>query len=192
MLIVMVIAALSAMAHPVYALPTVKGDPGAWIEIAAAYRRLNQLRTYRIRLSAPDRTTGTLDIVNPDRIHTVVRSDKVQIETIQVGKALRYREGNRWRCAGDVPAFPLQDPTNVRGEVTVTRKGQQTINGVRTRVYAYARKHEAVVTKRRIYLDARTGLPVRLEILNVSWQLAQRLDYYDFDAPFRIALPPCT
>lgn len=78
-------------------------------------------------------------------------------------------------------------------EVTVARAGEMTIDGARTRGYdlTYVDQRQNTNTKMRIYVLADRQVPRRIESFDANGKVLGGMDYYDFDAPITIDLPPC-
>lgn len=180
--------------------PTVKGDPQAWAEVKAALGRLAALKTYRIKGTIRGGNTQAWEVVNPNRVHYTRTAGGGTIDTISVGKEMRIRDGATWKCP-KIP-IPIPDPNAEYGtgitEVTAKKGAIETIEGVQTQTYFY----EYAIgirfgpvnpkTNIKLYVAIGTGLPKRQQGLNDKGTVNFTWDYYDFNAPITIDLPPCT
>ncbi len=77
----------------------------------------------------------------------------------------------------------------------VARSTDTTIEGTQVRGYDVTsteqRGGRAVTTKMRFYVLTDRQLPRRIERFDASGSLEGVMDFYDFDAPITIELPPC-
>jgi hypothetical protein len=177
---------------------TVKGDQQAWAEIAAAYTKLFHLKTYRAKFTTG--MTGTMEVVNPDRVHTVMDLGTMTMETIQVGKDIRVRQGNgAWQCSEKPTPVPNSDVSSMHGEVSASRGPVVVVDGVQTQSYTYTYTPSAestgganVVVRQRLFVANATGLPKRAQTLGDNDKVETQIDYLDFDAPITVSLPTCT
>src|SRR5688572_17918358 len=131
---------------------TVKGDAAAWREVGAAYQNLGKLKTYRMKMTASGQPGAmVLEKVNPDRTRTIMQGQGFSMETISVGNETRSRTTGTgmpqgWQCqsaqsqAG--PPASASNPVASKGEVTVSRLPDATIDGARTRGYQYTTRSE--------------------------------------------------
>ncbi|HEY3248638.1 MAG TPA: hypothetical protein VGK88_10155 [bacterium] len=183
---------------PAAAQVTVKGDPAAWQEVVAAYQRLGTLRSYRMKVTGPG-VPGlgiSLEIVNPDRTRTLVDLGNGGYETIVVGKEARGRVGDGpWQCQAPPVGLGagLPDPKAAKGEVTIARLRQVTIDGARTQSYqsSFSTASTAQPISLRLYVLQSGGVLRRVEILDKAGKITISVDYYDFNAPIKIELPEC-
>lgn len=174
-------------------------DPAAWQELVAAYQRLAQAKSYRVRMGPPGQPPTTLlEVVNPDRYRAVTQQGSSVIEAISVAGDVRTRtvgpQESDWRCAGQMPflvaAFLTLKPGEQQGNVVVARLPDGTIEGAATKSYEIQSTSGPAV-RVRLHILADIGLPRRVEILEAPMVGAAVADFTDYDAPIRIELPQC-
>jgi len=184
---------------------TVKGDAAAWREISAAHGNLAKLKTYRMKIAATGQPEAiVMEKVNPDRTRMIIQAQGVSMETIVVGNETRTRMSGTgmpagspagWQCqpaqAQAGPRGSAPDPTKAKGEVTVSRLADATIDGAKTRGYQYTMKSDGPPVQSRVFVLVDRSLPRRTEVLDNSGNVESTFDYYDFNAPITIDLPKC-
>jgi hypothetical protein len=179
---------------------TVKGDQQAWGEIIATFMKQSKVKSYRAKMTAPGSSggEGTIEFVNPDRYHVVMGG---QFESVQVGKEIRVRTGGgAWQCTGQPGPQPMQDPSQMSGEVEVARGPAVTVDGVPTQSYTYTWKPSSstaappgvpnMIVRIRVFVANSSGLLKRTQILGDNNQVQQQFDY-EYDVPITITLPAC-
>lgn len=181
---------------------TVKGDAAAWREISAAHGNLAKLKTYRMKIA----TTGqpdsiVMEKVNPDRTRMIMQGQGMSIETIIVGNETpRTRMSGTgvpagWQCQrGQAQAGPggsAPDPAKAKGEVTVSRLADATIDGAKTHGYQYTTRSDGPPVQSRVFVLADRSLPRRTEVLDEGGKVQSTIDYYDYNVPITIDLPKC-
>ena len=192
------IAIVLMLAAGVAAQVTVKGDARAWQEVGAAFDKLAKLKTYRTKMTIEGETVSMVtEYVNPDRSRTVMKTEGVTMETVKVGNEIRYRTTvpgapATWQCSAPPQGTQTPtDPKNAKGEVTVSRLGDVTIEGTKTAGYEYAWSVQGKMMKQRFYVAVGDGLPRRLVMLDAAGKPQTTFEYYDFNAPITIELAKC-
>ncbi|MDQ7843986.1 MAG: hypothetical protein QN141_11480 [Armatimonadota bacterium] len=193
-----IVAVLSlAVGAAAQAQVTVKGDARAWQEVAAAYERLARLRTYRMKMKVEGQPmTMVVEHVSPDRTRTLMQAEGFTMEMVSVGDRMQYRTvtggtSGPWQCQKPPTAAPTaEDARNARGEVTISRLGEVTVEGVRTQGYDYSWTSQGKTVRQRLYV-AGDGLPRRLVVLDDAGKPQMTIDYYDFNAPITIEFARC-
>jgi len=181
---------------------TVKGDAAAWREVTAAYENLGKLKSFRMKMEPVGQTDGAFVIekVPPDRSRVLIQSQQgVGIEMISVGNEVRSRvntgpnQATPWQCrAAPVQARAEPDPLKAKGEVTLSRLPDATIDGARARGYRSTMTFEGKPSHSRIFVLVDRNLPRRTEVLDdAGSKVEMTIDYYDFNAPITIDLPKC-
>ncbi len=171
----------------------VKGDPKAWKEIEAALTSFSKVKTYRAKQTVAQGVSMALEAVNPDRYHTKMTMAGFAMETIQVGREVRTRQGKGpWMCTGLPADTPETNPTKMTGEVTASRGPAERIDGVSTQSYTYSWKSRKLTARFRIFIAGNNGLPKRMQMLNEQGAAQMTFDYFDYNAPVTITLPPCS
>ncbi len=181
---------------------TVKGDAAAWREVMAAYENLGKLKSFRMKMTPVGQTEGAFVIekVNPDRSRMLIQSQQgVGIESIAVGNEVRSRvntgtnQATAWQCGpAPVQAGSEPNPLKAKGEVTISRLPDATIEGTRTRGYRSTMTTDGKPNHSRIFVLVDRGLPRRTEVLDdAGSKMEMTIDYYDFNAPITIDLPKC-
>lgn len=178
---------------------TVQGDRAAWAEIGAAYKKLNSLSGYRMKVSAgPGAQEVIVEVVPPGATHTMVHMASGTMETVSVNGQTRFRMNvpgapSGWQCRRAAPMQAPRDPTSVQGTVEVSRGPDTTIEGTPVHTYVYTSttrvQGEDVTTKTTLYVGTQTGLPRRAVTGTPAGE--SRVDYYDYGAKIDITLPPC-
>lgn len=189
-MIIVLLAALGATAAPV-----VKGDPKAYAEINAAFDKWLHLKSWRMKGTLPEGGSQTGEFVSPDRMHIVMNMGGVVSESIVAGKDGRVRQaGGPWQCLPEqVPiALNPKDMTEITGEVTATRGPVLAVDGVQTQSYTYSTNENGKKSNIKLFVALTNGLPKRIQMLNEKGAVEQTLDYFDYNAPITITLPPCT
>jgi len=194
---VIAVAVVLSLAATVAAQVTVKGDARAWQEVGAAYDRLAKLRTYRVKMKVEGQAmTMVIEFANPDRTRTLMQAEGFTMETVTVGSQIQYRmvpagAPAPWQCAA--PPRMTQTPDDARsarGEVTISRLGEVTIEGVKTQGYDYSWTSQGQTVRQRLYV-AGDGMPKRLVVLDSAGKVQLTMDYYDFNAPITIEFTKC-
>jgi len=181
---------------------TVKGDAAAWREVTAAYENLGKLKSFRMKMEPVGQTDGAFVIekVPPDRSRVLIQSQQgVGIEMISVGNEVRSRvntgpnQATPWQCrAAPGQARSEPDPLKAKGEVTISRLPDATIDGAQTRGYRSTMTSEGKPSHSRIFVLVDRNLPRRTEVLDdAGSKVEMTIDYYDFNAPITIDLPKC-
>jgi hypothetical protein len=180
--------------------PTVKGDPQTWAEVKAALGRLAALKTYRIKGTIRGGNTQAWEVVNPNRVHYTRTAGGGTIDTISVGKEMRIRDGATWKCP-KIP-IPIPDPNAEYGtgasEVAAHKGPIEAVGGVQTQTYTYTLTMGPSIgpmsgkVNIKLYVALNSGLPKRQQGLNDKGTVNFTWDYFDFNAPITIDLPPCT
>jgi hypothetical protein len=192
----------------------VQGSPaapkGAQIveEIVNARARLNRLKSYRVTLTLAPGTVVLLrqgahvvvEVVNPDRYRSVFTMGTTgSAESITVGRQTRSRTSSprargAWQCqAHDPPVSDLLPvlPAKASEVVAPSFLGQALTGGVTARGFQYQKKEGRRLSTYRLYTLAGRGFPSRLEAFSAQGKPDITADYYDFDMPIKIELPPC-
>lgn len=198
----LVLTAAAAPATPVSAEVTVKGDSAAWQEVIAAYRKLNALPGYRMKMAMAGGRAMVLEMAQGgNAMHLTTQGSGGGMEMIRVGDQVRFRMDAPgapagWRCQGMPPMPRAGDPTTVQGTVDVARGPDAAIDGQPMRVYLYTVDASvanapagAGTVKTTLYVSSENGLPRRVVLTTPRGD--QALDYYDYGAPIAITLPPC-
>ncbi|HKV45214.1 MAG TPA: hypothetical protein VJT32_11165 [bacterium] len=181
------LAALLAMAGATTA-PAVQGDPAAQAEVLAAFRKLNALPGYRMKVTTADEMALQGEIVPPDREHWTGQGAQLSGEWVRVGTAVRTRfviggTPGGWQCNISAPSF-LAEVDKHKNDVTALRRPDAVIDGVPVRVYTDG-------AGSTLYIGTRTGLPRRLVSVNSQSGKGDTLDFFDYGAKLTITLPPC-
>jgi hypothetical protein len=168
--------------------PAAPGNASAKAQVAAAFQRLNGRPRYRMRRTGRE-GIGVGEVIQPDKLHTTVRTSQGTFEFIAVGTESRLRLTKAghpagWQCnpGGRRPAFLSIVDRMRHNETPMFRKPDTEIEGTPVHVYADT-------SGNTLYVDSLTGLPRR--IVDTGKQSAGTLDFYYYGTPFTIALPPC-
>jgi len=177
----------------------ITGDPRAWEEVVAAFDRLGQARSYRVRLTTPGQSSSVLnEVVPPDRVRIVQQVGTITFEFITVGSETRMRilstgVSPAWRCVPPSQAASLRPQQPVPPDaVTISRLGESAIDGGRVLGFQYTMTVQARISAQRLFILADGGLPRRLEALDGAGNVTAVVEYYDFNASITIELPRCT
>ncbi len=179
---------------------TVTGDPAAWGEVTAAYKKLASLPGFRMKIywgaGAP---TTVVEVVPPDSFHSTVQSDSGGMETVSVKGQSRFRitmpgAPAGWQCQGVPPIQLPRDPTrDVQGTVEVSRGPDTAVEGTPVHTYIYtiavSTMGQGGTGKSTLYVGAQTGLPRRAVTSAAGGEVTA--DYYDYGAKIDITLPAC-
>lgn len=193
----LVIAWTLALAAGAPAAPklVVKGDAKAWAEVSAAMTKIAKLKSYRSKgtVAGPTGPMVTMmDVVNPGSFYSKTTVGGKAVEVIQVGTAVRMRTGGgAWLCDTQQQDRLGSDPEKMWGEVTAARGPAEAIAGVQTQSYTYVWKNDVMTVKTRLFVATTDGLPRRAQVLGDDGSVMMTTDYYDFNAPIKITLPPC-
>lgn len=187
--ITVLLATLGATAAPV-----VKGDPKAYTEIKAAFVKWLQVKSYRAKEMAQGMGSMTMEYVSPDRYHITQQMSGVVAETINVGKEGRLRQGGGpWQCLPEREPISLNPKgmEEIKGEVTAARGPVVTIDGVQTQSYTYSTNENGKISNQKLFVALTNGLPKRIQQLDGKGAVQWTMDYFDYNAPITITLPPC-
>lgn len=184
------LATLGATAGPV-----VKGDPKAYAEIKVAFVKLLHVKSYRAKATTQEMGSMTMEFVSPDRWHFVQKMGGVVGETIIVGKGSRVRQaGGPWQCLPEQEgpiSLNLKDMEEIKGEVTAAKGPVVAIDGVQTQSYTYSTNENEKTRNQRLFVALTNGLPKRVQELDKQGAVKSSTDYFDYNAPITITLPPC-
>lgn len=186
--------------------PTVKGDVQAWAEIEAVLLKLTQVRSYRVHgwyYGFEFGLGGAVEVVNPDREHIILFNDGGFYEAIKVGNDTRTRGGSPgdiWMCdqSDSSPPAPfdflalLGMYPPIMSEVTAARGPAGIIGGTPTQSYTYKPSDWPFVV--RLFVADATGLPRRVQWVETQGEqkdVVMQADFFGYDAPIVIELPPC-
>jgi hypothetical protein len=177
------------------------GPPEAVREVDAAFQRLNRLNTYRVRYSERGMEgMVVIDVQNPDRRRTVVPQDGATLELTQVGartlvRLTRPDMNGQWRCSPVLSAsadLPVTNPSRVDAEVAVARLRDEQIVLARVQVYTYTMRFpDGGTLQSLLYVNQNGGQPRRWMVVDGDGAMLGTVDYYDYNAPLTIQLPPC-
>lgn len=176
---------------------TVKGDPAAWEELNAAFKKLGALSGYRTKTTS--RTlTMVGEIVPPNSFRSISQTiHSTTFEIMSVNGQTRSRmtglpgAPSGWTCS-DGPPTNVSEAFGARGTVDALSRGPDTtIDGapVRTYVYFYTAPGQTTATKNTTYVGTETGLPRRTVMGTDTPEMTT--DYFDYGAKIEITLPPC-
>jgi hypothetical protein len=179
--------------------PAVSGDQAAWKEVGAAYRKLQTLSGYRMRVATGQPPDMVFEVVPPASVRMTVPAGNGSMEAITVHGQSRFRINapggpGPWQCQGSPSTeFPGNPTETIQGPVDVSRGADTVIVGtaVRTYIYRYAAKAQGqtVYGKTTLYVGTQTGLPRRAVTSGGRGDVT--IDFYDYGAKIDIRLPPC-
>ena len=186
----------------------ITGDQAAWQELHAAFDKLLALPSFKMRYqgtTSQGNATWTWEVM-PDRSHAKLVLDSGNgEEDVTVGGQSRHRfmaagggEGP-WNCG---PGPLTMDPAafadfshGFQGTLIMSRGPATLIDNVPMSAYvaAAASTNNAVLTKTTVYVASTTGLPRRSQSIgSTRGETGQSTtDFYDFNVPVTISLPPC-
>lgn len=177
----------------------VTGDQGAWKEVGDAYRKLETLSGYRIRVATGQPPEKVFEVVPPASVRMIIPAGNGSMETITVHGQSRFRINapggpGSWQCQGSPSIeFPGNPTKTIQGPVDVSRRADTVITGtaVRTYTYRYAATTQGQTVKGEttLYVGTKTGLPRRAVTAGGGEDVT--IDYYDYGAKIDIRLPPC-
>lgn len=194
-----VILAVTTLVVAAQSEQTVTGDHAAWAEVRTAYKKLQTLAGYRMRVATGQSPDMTFEVAPPASVRMTVPAGNGVMEVITVHGQSRVRTrgsggAGPWQCQG-APSieFPGDPAERIQGTVHVSRGGDTAIAGaaVRTYIYRYATtvQGQVVNVQTTLYVGAQTGLPRRAVTLRGGSEVA--IDFYDFGTRIDIPLPPC-
>jgi hypothetical protein len=136
-----------------------------------AYRRLKNLKSYRIRATTTAKTTSTtvLEYVAPDRFRMV--TDRAETVVTRGATYIRYKNG-RWAIAPvDVSELiaRFRDPKELQeiADPAASRDfkslGPEVFDGTPTFVYQYTTVLDGQTSVAKVWLLAESGLPRKKE-----------------------------
>ncbi len=193
--------ALGIATAPALAM-TVKGDRAAWGEMAAAYKKLNSLSGYRMKMTTPNGMQMTIDMVPLDTMHMISQmpGGRGSMEIVRIGSRTATRMdipgmSSKWQCGrmAVAPSLP-PDPTDLQGTVDISRGPDTQIAGTPVHTYTYTVTHTVMgpapqrLVKTTLSVNAQTGFPVR-SVTGVGGKSTMTTDYSDYGAKFVITLP---
>ncbi len=191
-------AGMASTPRPIALAALPGGDPQAWAELVAAYKKLHALSGYRVRVDSPSEQLTAVEEVIPGRaLHRMIQQPGLTLETVSVGGDSRYRliikgKTGSWAC-DTKPATSEPEPTSVPGPVKTARGAETTIGAAPVRTYTYSWQvlveGTSITRTTTVYVGMHTGLPRRSVSPLVRGDYI--LDYYDYGAHIEIPLPPC-
>jgi hypothetical protein len=176
---------------------TVKGDAAAWDEVAVAFKKLDALSAYRMKITSKA-GTDVMEIVSPNAFHSISQMGTTTNEVMNVNGQARSRitglpgVPSGWQCFEVTPPNFSDSLAGVQGTVdNVSREPDTTIEGtsVRTYMYLYTQPGQTTAAKNTTYVGTENGLPRRTVIGADPPEMT--IDYYDYGAKIEITLPPC-
>lgn len=197
---VAVLGILLATPAGVRAELTVKGDQAAWAEMTAAYKKLQGLSGYRMKLSTGQAGQEmVMEIVPPASSRTTIPAAGGSMETVTVNGQTRFRMNipgapGTWQCQGAPPIQIPRDPTEgAQGTMEVSRGPDTAIEGTPVRTYVthatFSAQGQNVTSKTTLYVATQTGLPRRA--VTSAGGGESTVDFYDYGAKIEITLPLC-
>ena len=191
--------AIALLAAAARSEPAVTGDQVAWKEVGDAYRKLQTLSGYRMRVATGQPPDMVFEVVPPASVRMIVPAGNGSMETITVHGQSRFRINapggpGPWQCQGSPSIeFPRNPTETIRGTVQVSRGADTAIAGtaVRTYVYRYAATAQGrtVNAKTTLYVGTPSGLPRRAVTRGGEGDVT--IDFYDYGAKMDIHLPAC-
>jgi len=180
--------------------PVVTGDQAAWKEVGGAYRKLQTLSGYRMRVATGQAPGKVFEVVPPASVRMIIPAGNGSMETITVHGQSRFRVNapggpGPWQCQGSPSIeFPGNPTEAIQGPVDVSRGADTVIAGtaVRTYTYRYAATTQGQTVKGEtttLYVGTPTGLPRRAVTSGGGEDVT--IDYYDYGAKIDIRLLPC-
>ncbi len=183
-------------------------DAKALNEIVAARRTLDWLTSYRVNVTLAPGTVVLLtrgaailvEVVNPNRYRSIFTMGALgSAESITVGRETRSRttakrSAGRWECKpGEAPVHALLPvlPSRRDEVASITVLGQATTQGAVMRGYDYQKKEGGRLNRYRLYTLAELRRPRRIEAFSAQGRRDATADYFDYNAPITIELPPC-
>jgi hypothetical protein len=129
-------------------------------------------------------------------MHMLMHSSSGDVESYMMGGQMRTKTnvpGNsqRWQCQNAPSSLPPQDISKFEGTVDAARGQDAAIDGAPMHVYTYALSGPAMrgTAKTTLFVDTVNGLPRRMIVATPGGD--QTMDYYDYDAPIKFAVPAC-
>lgn len=189
-----------AMAAPVEAAMTVKGDTAAWKEIDAALTKLHALPGWRVRESQSGGSAAREMEFAPPNYHITRRTPAGTFEVFQVGGVTVSRSYTKNRPEAKCRRLPrtrqLLPPQDLKdymasgatGELTIGRKPDASINSLPVHAYTYLFKQAGATVRGDVFIGTQTGLPLRSTSETPNGRVVTR-DYYDYGAKLAFALP---
>jgi hypothetical protein len=176
----------------------VQGDAAAFEEIVAAFRKLNMLPGYRLKVAMPDGSSFEAEVAPPDSSHlTVQTGGGGVIDSYFVGNTSATKMsgpgvpggGQCWRNSDSRPGPFFRDPTEWSGDImTVSRRPDTDIDGTPVHDYVYTFTIGIAPRESRssgeVFLETHSGLPRRVLVTSGG-----AFDYYDYGANITITLP---
>ena len=198
-LLLSTIVSITILAAGARSEPAVTGDLAAWNEVGAAFRKLQALSGYRMRVANGQSPDMRFEVVPPAAVRMAVPAGNGSMETITVRGQSRFRINapggpGQWQCQGSPSVeFPGNPAEAIQGTVQVSRGADIVIEGsaVRTYIYTYTAtaQGQTISVKTTLYVGKQTGLPRRA--LTSGGGGDTTIDYYDYGAKLDIQLPPC-
>ncbi len=191
--------AIALLAAAARSEPAVTGDQAAWKEVGDAYRKLQTLSGYRMRVATGQPPDMVFEVVPPASVRMIVPAGNGSMETITVHGQSRFRFSapggpGPWQCQGSPSVeFPGNPTETIKGTVDVSRGANTVIAGaaVRTYIYRYAAtaQGQTVKGKTTLHVGTQTGLPRRA--VTSGGREDATIDFYDYGAKIDIRLPAC-
>ena len=173
--------------------PTVRGDRQAATELEAVYKRFDEQRSWRSRMSFPGPPPGSMtsEFVAPNRMHIIMNIGGEVTDIFLIGDAM-YIKGGR-DCTKLPQKVNMPNPRehmqqDASAVVEVARGGAEAVEGTPTQTYNLTVTAQGRTFRQKMYV-AGTGLPRRLETFSAEGTVV--IDYLEYGAGIVINDPPC-
>jgi hypothetical protein len=169
-----------------------RGDPAAVAEVQAALHKFLAEQTWRSQIvTGAGGTTITAHFAAPDRFH-VVLPGRPPRDGYVIGRKMWMRLGSACR---EVP-LPASygNPRDIMEHtgatsITVTRLGLASIDHIGAQTYRLVVGGPGGRKQEKLFIDASTGLPHRLEVPTEHGLVI--VTYDEYGAPVTVNDPPC-
>lgn len=178
----------------------VKGDKAAWSEVVAAYKKLNSLSGYRMKMTMLNGMQMTVDMVPLNTMHIInqLPGGRGSMEIVRIGSRSASRMdipgmSSKWQCDPQAVAPTLPpDPTSLQGTVDISRGSDTQIAGTPVHTYTYTVMDTGAIQSRLVKttlsVNAQTGFPLK-SVTVTRGKFTMTTDYCDYGAKFVITLP---
>jgi hypothetical protein len=179
------------------AATVVKGDAPAWDMVLGAFEKLHALSGYRMKVTGFQDMEMVGEYAGSD-FHWAIQGKQMTADIYHVGNRDLERVSGpqvpKTQCRQMTEMRqPITEPRDIEGEITVTRKPDEVIDGKPMHVVAAEWSEHGTSQSGSFYIAADTGLPRRFvgTVPSAKGPVQSTMDFYDYGAPITITLPKC-
>jgi hypothetical protein len=185
------VAPAAATAVPTTAPVIPSNAKDAVIAALQAQLKAGPYRTKTTVTSENGTTTLTGELIPPDKLHSTLKTDKIEMESVFISDKGWIKQNGQWKvspvsgAAALEQAFAAQLAERLSSSISdAAAVGDDTVNGEPARVYTYISTTDVgakVVSAVKLWVNANSGLPVKAaiagEAMGVKSTSVQTIEY---------------